>query len=106
MATPVAERPVQQSRDTTDAVEKQARLSARLRAKRPLPETRREADRLFGPSPRIAHQPATIPRIARLVKLGVLPQYTNAEAHAAILDALYPCDPGATTEGDTPSPTA
>lgn len=106
MATVVAERRTQDGRDTTEAVQKGARLSARLRAKRPLPATRREADDLFAPSPRIAQQPATIPRIARLMRLGVLPQLTNAEAHQLILDALYPCDPGATEERDTPSPTA
>lgn len=87
MATPVAERRANEGREGEG---KNARISAHLRSKRPLPATRREADRLFSPSARIAHQPATIPRIARLMRLGVLPQYTNAEAHTMILDALYP----------------
>lgn len=70
-------------------VEKNARLSSRLRAKRPIPATRREADDLFGPSARIAHQKATIPRVARLMQLGLIPQYTNEQAHELILDAMY-----------------
>lgn len=90
MATPVAERP-------RSTVHKNARLSAFLRAKRPLPATRREADELFAPHARNAR--ATVTRLHRANVLGLLhPEgrpYTQGELHDAILDALYPCDQGA-----------
>lgn len=73
-------------------------MSATRRAKRPLPATREEADELF--RPRAGGNERAVaygPRLCRLAQLGLLelrstsgPPITNAEAHAAILDALYP----------------
>lgn len=91
--------------DRPESAKVGARISATRRAKRPLPATRDEADRLFSPSAAYTNRPASAPRLVRMQALGLIPQYTNAEAHQLILDALYPCDPGATPEGDTPSPT-
>jgi len=79
-------------------VEHNARLSARRRAKRPLPATREEADELF--RPRAGSNEGAVaygPRLCRLATLGLLelratpgPPITNLEAHQAILDTLYP----------------
>lgn len=88
MAKPIAERLAEAGKPSTPAVEQAERLSRRLRAKRPLPATRQAADELFKPRSGIAHQRATIPRLARLSRLGVI-RWTNAEAHEAILDAMY-----------------
>lgn len=75
-------------------MEWKARLSARRRARRPLPATRSEADELFRPS-----RPDALvlpPRLARLNALGCLRLVppgsggiTQAQAHEAILDAMY-----------------
>ena len=103
MATPLLERGATQ----TPTVQRNARYSLWARAKRPIPATRREADELFAPHARNAQARAT--RLHRANVLGLLhPEgrpYTAGELHEMILDALYPCDPGATPEGDTPSPT-
>lgn len=75
-----------------------ARLSARLRATRPFPATRHDADELYRPASRTAR--AKSPRLARLNELGLLEvretpgePLTSLKAHQAILDALYPEDP-------------
>lgn len=87
MATPVLER---ERGETTPTVERNARLSANRRRSRPLPATRREADELYAPSPAYSQKPASAPRLVRMQQLGLIPQFTNAEAHRMILDALYP----------------
>lgn len=89
MATPVAERAKQQGEHLTPRIEKNAVISQRRRSKRPIPATRREADTLFGPTPRISGKPCSGPRLMRLQQLGLLPRITNGEAHAMILDAMY-----------------
>lgn len=86
MAKPVVER---EKGKPTAKVKRNAALSMRARAKRPIPATRREADELFGPGPAYSLKPASGPRLARMVQLGIIPTYTNAEAHALILDAMY-----------------
>lgn len=105
MAKPVSQRRAEEGRTGES---KNARLSSYLQAKRPYPATRREADELFRPV--AGNAPAGSARLHRMNAHGLLhPErrpITQAEAHHAILDALYPCDPGATAEGDTPSPTA
>jgi len=96
MATLVVDRPPRKRTQAGQAtIERNARTSATKRARRPLPATRAEADALYRPGARIAC--ATIERLYRMNKLGLLglrdapgPQITNAEAHQAILDALYP----------------
>ena len=64
-----------------------------------MPATRREADELFRPSAAYTDKLASAPRLVRMQALGLIPQYTNAEAHALILDALYPHE-----QGDTDTP--
>lgn len=93
MSAPVADR--EATARSGSPSQGNARLSQHRRAKRPLPATRREADELFAPRARIA--PAGASRLARLNALGLLelrttpgPPLTQGEAHAAILDALYP----------------
>lgn len=85
MATPVAERP-------GSTVQKNARMSAGRRAKRPIPATRREAEALFEPSR--AYTPAHGGWLMRMNLLGLLhPErrpLTKLEAYHAVLDALYP----------------
>lgn len=75
--------------------DRNARLSAYERSKRPYPETRQEADELFAPNAPMARV-TTMRRLARLLKLDMLAivapgtgHITNQEAHLAILDALY-----------------
>ena len=89
MTTPVPERENHKPGPLTPAVEKNARMSANRRRRRPLPELRRDADDLYRPSPRIASQPASAPRLVRLQNLGLLPHITNQQAHELILDAMY-----------------
>ncbi len=76
-------------------VDRNARQSAHNRQKRPYPASRHEADEMFRPNSPMA-QVATMPRLARLLRLGALAlvppgtgRITNLEAHQAILDALY-----------------
>lgn len=87
MATLVADRRAAEGRTG-------GRTSSTRRARRPLPATRAEAASQFEPAARIADWPAVASRIFRMNRLGLLhPEgrpITNAEAHQAILDALYP----------------
>lgn len=94
MATPVADRQPS-ARSGSKTPSKNARMSAARRKKRPIPATRDEADELFGPSPAYRQKLATAPRLIRLQALGLIPQFTNEEAHQLILDALYPPDQAA-----------
>lgn len=95
MATPLLERGAK----PTPTVLNNARESERRRQKRPIPATRHDADQLYAPGARTAHSRAMANRLYRLNVLGLLhPEgrpITNAEAHQLILDALYPCDQGA-----------
>lgn len=91
MATPVTERP---NHTLTPTVERNAKLSEARRRKRPVPETRREAQQLYEPLAR--YTPARANRLDRLNRLGMLairpspgPPLTQGEAHDAILDAMY-----------------
>jgi len=89
VATPVIERP---GATETKQVRYNARLSARLRRRRPFPATRAEADALYKPGSRNAR--AMPERLYRMNMLGLLhPEgrpITQGEAHDAVLDALYP----------------
>lgn len=73
-------------------MQKNARMSAGRRAKRPIPATRREAEALFEPSR--AYTPAHGGWLMRMNLLGLLhPErrpLTKLEAYHAVLDALYP----------------
>lgn len=99
MATPINERePQPRSEEGRRAVERNAAMSARRRAKRPLPETREEADALFRPrAGGNERAPAYGGRLCRLNELGLLslratpgPKISNVEAHERILDFYYP----------------
>ena len=99
MATPINDRdPQPRSEQGKLNVERNAKLSARRRAKRPLPATREEADQLFRPRAGSNERAVvTGPRLCRLAQLGLLeirtapgPRITNLEAHQAILDFYYP----------------
>ena len=77
---------------------KNTRLSLHARARRPLPDTKQEADELYRPkTPTDAARPAWGQRLCRMNALGLFhPEgrpITNTEAHEAILNAIY---------GDTP----
>jgi hypothetical protein len=73
-------------------------MSARRRAKRPLPATREEADELFRPrAGRNERVVAFGPHLCRLAQRGLLelratpgPPITNLAAHEALLDFYFP----------------
>ena len=87
-------------------VERNARMSAKRRARRPLPATREEAEELF--RPRAGSNERAVcygPRLSRLAELGLLelrstpgPKITNLEAHEAIRDFYWPLEDTAPTD--------
>lgn len=87
--------------EPTPVVERNARLSRFLRAKRPLPATRREADEIW--RPHTGNVPARGTRLHRANVLGLLhPEgrpLTALEVHEAILDAIYGPEPHEQADG-------
>ena len=81
-------------------VQRNARMSATRRARRPVPATREEAEELFRPrSGGNERAVVTGPRLCRLAAVGLLelrstpgPRVTNLEAHEALLDFYWPLE--------------
>ena len=89
MAKPVEDRRAEEGRPAPNG-----RSSLSARSKKPLPDTREEADFLYRPkNPRDAVRPSWGQRLCMMNRLGLFhPEgrpITNQEAHEALLGAIY-----------------